>query len=169
MKKFFTIIIVGFFTAFSLFGQPNWVPPYPTTSNLTAINVDLNFQLDDAGTIYWVIFPYDTPPMDPVLIKDRHTLPPDESFNGGGSYSYTLGDVGSFVTQIAENLFTNTFHSIHIVSENEAGTILGTTQKLTITTPSCPASIFVATALNNADRCVNGDGAIKTYTFNTSE
>ena len=68
-RRFLALFSIVLLSVNTLKSQPGWVAPYPTTSNLTAINVQLNFQLDGPGTIYWVAFPYDTPPVSPINIK----------------------------------------------------------------------------------------------------
>ena len=154
----FAVISITALTSINLYGQPNWVPPHPdpnpSYSNLTAINVDLNFELDGAGTIYWVIFPYDGPAVAPVNIKLWHDDDPHSSFCGGGSAIYTAGDIGTVITRLAENLFPGTFHSVHIVTENLAETAFGTTQKLTFTTDNCP-SIDILTGFSQPQLCIN--------------
>jgi len=52
------------------------------------------------------------------------SLPPGPAFCGGGSIPYTVGDVGNVVSALMQNLYANSFHSIHIVTENVAGTLL---------------------------------------------
>jgi hypothetical protein len=86
----------------------------------------------------------------------------------------TAGDANSVLLHILNDEFSSTYlepntdYTIVLTAEDDAtGTLMDSTY-LYFTTPPCP-DIFVETGLANADRCVNGDGATKTYTFTTRD
>ncbi len=71
----------------------------------------------------------------------------------GGSILYTAGNVGSVINSIAENLYPNNIHTIHIVAESQTG-VLGTTKVLSLTTPACPP-VYLLTGFPVPTVCVN--------------
>lgn len=151
----------------SLLAQPNWIPGTPSV-NPNPLSIDCNFGIDDIGTVYIVIYQNDyTTSLSSILVKNIAISGPAGSRVATAVIPIIGGDVNSILENTLDILNPNIIHTVFFVAENSDG-LQDFPIRLNVTTLPCP-SIFVETGLNNGDRCVNGDGATKTYTFTTRD
>ena len=154
------------------FAQPSWNSG-PTISP-NPLSLDLSFNLNKASNVYFYVMPgsYNPIPLPApgsVRFNSLQALPfgsilaNDEiTYSGaivGNNYTHSIyREIGSFSP--------NTQYVVMVVAQEISTGLYTSVFRLVTTTLSCP-SIYVGTAFNNADRCVNGDGANKAYDLTT--
>ncbi|MBP8959632.1 MAG: hypothetical protein KBG40_04320, partial [Bacteroidales bacterium] len=167
-KLYFLLLIILSLNLNNIFSQPVWVPGTPSVPSTGPLTITTNTGIDRAGTIYIVIFKTkEYANYTPYQIK---TL----AIGGPGMYSYVQAsavinvsgtDIGKVLQRVFDVPTANKTYSCDFVAES-GGVLQSTVVRIDATTLPCP-SIYVGTAFNNADRCVNGDGANKSYDLTT--
>ena len=107
-----SLIIILLLISTATFSAPTWVAPYPTVTNINAVNADLNVRFDNVTglvTIYYITYRYTEADATAANIKLWSANPPDPGtgpFSGGGSFTYNVGDMGTVKTS---------FHAMHTI------------------------------------------------------
>ena len=173
--RYFIPLIIGIISiSNSVFSQPNWVPSTPDIT-ATALNLEVHIGIDQTGVIFGCLINFDFDPGWTALDVQNYA---QQSVNSGkiSTLVRSIGvpDVDNIVTEILFNQFAggylqpNKTYTLFLCAEDDATSTLTGVTRIVFTTPPCP-SIFVETGLNNTERCVNGAGATKYYTFNTKD
>ncbi|MCE5348276.1 MAG: hypothetical protein LLG13_18575, partial [Bacteroidales bacterium] len=169
-RKLFTLFSFSVLTIVSTFAQPVWnagptLVSYPMSFGFT-------FNLDSNSNVYYALFPGDQSALTPTnnVVKSWGTLTlPAGSIVANDKITYSGIAGTNYTTRIygeLANLTPNYTYTIFVVAEDISTGALTTVSKIIQKTLLCP-SIYVETGFNNTDRCVNGDGATKTYTLHT--
>jgi len=157
------------FTVLSLIAvnaQPIWnsgptVTPQP-------LSINLSFNLSKSSYVYYFIIPGNYACQTATVVRDyAQRALPYGAIIANDRITYASGNYSTQIWGEIASLVPNTQYTIEIVAEDQA--VPGSFSIVSCTvfkTLACP-SIYVATAFNNADRCVNGDGATKLYNLMT--
>jgi hypothetical protein len=170
--KLFAIVSLFFLTIGPAIGQvPVWTVPFPTVTNVTAINGVLNVNLTNLPgtvTVYYVYWRYPAG-ASPAQVKAWSVGPFDGNMLGGGSFTYSIAESGTLKSVLFENLLPGRPSNTMLVTVEYAPNTFLNTKIISFATPACPTSIYVETGFDNNDRCVNDpfDGAKKIYSINT--
>ncbi len=155
--------------------QPNWVATTPSTDP-TPLAVDIDYGIDEAGTVYGCIVKGDYDPgWTANQVRNYSQNPVNASRISNIVQSVSGGDINQLLTVRVYDQYNSTYlvpnrtFTLFIVAVDSDSGILTSVTRIVFTTLPCPSSIYLETGFNNADRCVNDpvDGAKKTYTINT--
>jgi len=154
--RLFTIVSLFFLTTGSTLGIPIWTATYPKVSNINALNGILQVNLTNLTgnvTVYYTVYNIDTDDT-PAGIKTASSMPPSGAFRGGGSFTYALGDAGTTINRLFENLIpSRPTNTILVTVEYALDTFLPR-NKINFATPAC-ANLSVATSKAQLEECVN--------------
>ena len=156
IKTLFICLLIGI--SIKSYSQPNWVTG-PNLTDITAISVDLEYELDVASDVYITVYRNDVRPLTSAEVKlysGYGDLPPARPF------ARQFFNVSGYQLLYIENLKPSTDYTLSIVAE-AGGQLQGTPVEFYFTTPECP-TIAPFTALTSLDVCVN-NGATKVYNF----
>jgi hypothetical protein len=102
LRRIFFVLTIAWLSSYTLFSQGFWAPGYPTVTNISAANGDLNLcltSLTDTVTVYWAYWRYPANG-NPADIKDWSDGPFDGNLLGGGSLTLDSSDEGSIITRV---------------------------------------------------------------------
>ncbi|HUX56309.1 MAG TPA: hypothetical protein VMV77_05005, partial [Bacteroidales bacterium] len=160
--KLFAIVSLFILTIGSTFGQvPVWTATYPSVTNITAVNCNVNANLTNLPgnvTVYYIIwrFPRVSVPADVKAWALSPASCPDYpgTMLGGGSITYNLGDAGTTKSAFFEPLLPGRpTNQANFTVEYGAGLLLPTAAPM-FANPNC-VDLNVLTSRVVSSECVN--------------
>jgi PKD domain/Ig-like domain CHU_C associated/PKD-like domain/SprB repeat/CHU_C Type IX secretion signal domain len=150
------ILLLELIFFIQILAQPTWEGGTPNI-NPTPVGYNMGIQVSEESTIYYIIYNSDAYPtgLPSATIKGRALLGPDGGRVATGFINYTIGNIGSIITEIVEGLQPNQGHTIFISCENTSGQFSSANAlRYFISTLACPP-IQVTTFFGNIGECVN--------------
>ena len=163
----FAVISITALTALNLYGQPNWVPGTPIIPSTGPLSIDVDYGIDEVGTVYIIILNYNSGMVSSNTVKNGALLGPSGSRVATAVLNIAVGDVGNILNVILDVTQPNRTHTVFVVAEDGFSVLQAAPIRLLTSTTSCP-DILPATSMAAAQRCVNGSGSTQTYQFFTS-
>jgi hypothetical protein len=153
--------------------QPNWVATTPSVDP-TAVFVDVNYGIDEAGTVYGCLinFSYD-PGWDSNDVKDYSQQAVNSDRISNIDQDVNGADINQLLTLSVYNQFSSTYlvpnhtYTLFLVAEDDDAGILTGVTRIEFTTPPCPTPINLLTGPTFIQPCVNL-GAAGTFDFATT-
>ncbi len=128
--KIITVASVALLSGLNILAQPVWVKGTPSVPSTGPLSITLNYGLDQAGTVYVIVFDYDNlSVLTSAYVRSRALFGPSGTIVATAVSSVKKGDAGKILQIVLNVKSPGQIHTIYIVAADTRGITSGFSHK----------------------------------------